>query len=1089
MPAGGGRFITFLTTFLTLVIATLTSSPSFAQTPAFTVLAEVDKPFGGVIRGSDGALYGTSRTGPGTSNCGYIYRLDPQNYGMFTLTILHEFAGGLDDGCQPDGELVEGSDGAFYGTTRAGGPNRDSGAALEGTGSIYKIMPNGEYVFVRFFAGATNDVYDEGLAPTTGLTLGPDGNFYGTTSGGGLGGGTPGPGTIFSITPSGLLTVLDHFSPAKGFSPQDSLTLSGGYLFGTALTSGTSNPAGALFRIAAGGTISRVFTFPWRLCPDPQCYPLGANPYAAPTVVSGSFYLLGHDYGKGGGGTIVRVTASGSGTLVRDFSGLNGRGPNRAMVLGADGSLYGVTRAGGTHDMGTIFRLASNGTFEKLHDFTPAFGSVPEGRLLEISPGEFIGTTSSGNPGGGGLVFRLSVSAGNPAPVATDGSAATTEELAVSGQLGATDSDNDPLSFQIVTNGSKGNAVITDPQTGAFSYTPNADASGVDTFTFKANDGTADSNVATITMTIAPVNDAPVAADGTLTVKLDTTATGMLSATDVDGPGLTFVIEQNGTKGTATITNASTGAFTYTPLPGASGVDAFTFSASDGSVTSNIATVAVNIIHLAVTVISPNGGEHIFVGVPTTIRWNAIGATSLDVVLSRNGVTGTYVFPIPECTGLPGSATSCQWTPQAPASSSGSIKVTARTGTATAVDTSNSTFLLTSAAPSITVTTPNTPLTWAETTARTIQWSHNLGAGSSVRVELSRNAGATWDVVAASVQNAVTQIGSYVWTVSGPVTTAALVRVSWLDGPASDVGDTTFTIAAPSLTVTSPNTAVVWAAGTSHPLTASHNLGAGQSIAFDVSRDGGSTWSPVGVGTTTATGATVSWAVSGPPTNQARIRATWTANPAVSDISDLNFTIAPRVTVTSPNTNVVWAAGTLRTITWNHTLGVGQLVNIDLSTNNGATWSSVATNVANTTTTSGTATVRMPDTVTTQALIRVSPVTFPLDGDTSNVPFTLVAPGVTVTKPNTNFVWAIGSSGTISWTHNLGRAETVNIEVTRDGGSTWTALATNVLNSTDTSGSFTWNATAPATSEARIRVTWVANASVQDISNVNFTIQ
>jgi uncharacterized repeat protein (TIGR03803 family) len=263
MASRGHGFGAPLTILLTLVIAMWSAgaSQSFAQPEStFSVVADVDRPFGGVIRGSDGALYGTSRTGPGASNCGYVYRLDPQSDGTFTLNILHEFVGGLNDGCQPNGELVEGADGAFYGTTWAGGPNRDSGA-LDGTGSIYKMMLNGDYAFVRFFAGATNGFYLEGLGPITGLTMGPDGDFYGTTTAGGIG-GAPGPGTIFSITPAGVLTVLDDFSPEKGSGPQDALTLSGGHLYGTSIASGASNQAGALFRIAPGGAITRVFAFP-----------------------------------------------------------------------------------------------------------------------------------------------------------------------------------------------------------------------------------------------------------------------------------------------------------------------------------------------------------------------------------------------------------------------------------------------------------------------------------------------------------------------------------------------------------------------------------------------------------------------------------------------------------------------------------------------------------------------------------------------------------------------------------------------------------------------------------------------------------
>src|SRR5205823_2573957 len=106
---------------------------------------------------------------------------------------------------------------------------------------------------------------------------------------------------------------------------------------------------------------------------------------------------------------------------------------------------------------------------------------------------------------------------------------------------------------------------ITNAATGAYSYAPNANANGTDTFTFKANDGTLNSNTATVTVTIAAVNDAPVASNGTLAATEDTTATGTLNASDVDLDALTYSIVTNGTKGTATITNIATGAYSYAP--------------------------------------------------------------------------------------------------------------------------------------------------------------------------------------------------------------------------------------------------------------------------------------------------------------------------------------------------------------------------------------------------------------------------------------------------------------------------------------------------------------------------------------------
>ena len=322
------------------------------------------------------------------------------------------------------------------------------------------------------------------------------------------------------------------------------------------------------------------------------------------------------------------------------------------------------------------------------------------------------------------------------------------------------------------------------------------------------------------------------------------------------------------------------------------------------------------------------------------------------------------------------------------------------------------------------------------------------------------------------------------------MTTAALVRVSWTDGSASDVSNTAFSIVAPAITVTTPNTAVSWQAGTSRMLRATHNLGTGQPIAFDVSRDNGTTWNPVGsITTTSATSAALDWVVSGPPTTQARIRAHWVSTPTVFDVSDVSFTIAPRVTVTAPNTAVTWGAGSTRTVTWTHNLGTAELVNIDVSVDNGATWLPLASGVANTTATAGSRAVRMPTTITTQALIRVSPVSYPADGDVSNVPFTLAAPAITVTAPNTNVNWSIGSLRSINWSHNLGTLESVNVEISRDGGNSWTTLASGVTNSGNASGTFSWTVTGPATTTARIRVTWTANGSVQDVGNVNFRIQ
>jgi VCBS repeat-containing protein len=233
----------------------------------------------------------------------------------------------------------------------------------------------------------------------------------------------------------------------------------------------------------------------------------------------------------------------------------------------------------------------------------------------------------------------------NDAPVASNASLTTAEDTAATGTLDATDVDGPALTFAIVTNGTKG-TTITNATTGAFTYTPNAHANGTDTFTFKANDGTTDSNIGTVTVTITAVNDAPVATNDTLTTAEDTPAAGTLSASDIDSPALTYSIVANGTKGTAVVTNTATGAFTYTPNPNANGADTFTFKAHDGALDSNIATVTVTITPVNDAPVASNGSTSVAAGasVSGTLVATDVEGPALTYTIVANGTRGTVVL-------------------------------------------------------------------------------------------------------------------------------------------------------------------------------------------------------------------------------------------------------------------------------------------------------------------------------------------------------------------------------------------------------------------------------------------------------------
>jgi len=160
-----------------------------------------------------------------------------------------------------------------------------------------------------------------------------------------------------------------------------------------------------------------------------------------------------------------------------------------------------------------------------------------------------------------------------------------------------TDIESDPLTAAEVTGPSNG--ILTLSSDGSFTYTPNANFNGSDSFTYKANDGTTDSNTATVTITVTAINDLPVGVIDTYSTDEDTplvvdVASGVLANdTDVDGDSLTAIKLTDPTNGSLTI--LADGSFTYTPAAEFSGSDSFTYNANDGTSDSSSVTVSITI--------------------------------------------------------------------------------------------------------------------------------------------------------------------------------------------------------------------------------------------------------------------------------------------------------------------------------------------------------------------------------------------------------------------------------------------------------------------------------------------------------------
>jgi uncharacterized repeat protein (TIGR03803 family) len=310
---------------------------------------------------------------------------------------------------------VQGKDGNFYGTTPSGGTNPVNG----GYGIIFRLNPvTGIETNLYSFGSYTND----GIIPRCALVLGSDGNFYGTTSGG----GTYGDGTVFRITPGGVYTNLYSFggSPTDGNEPYAGLVLgSDGNFYGTTSGGGSNavfTDSGTVFRISPGGSETVLYSFG-------SDYPDGNDGYGPQTpLVQGSD---GNFYGttKYGGvnylddGTVFRISPSGAYTNLYSFNGYptDGATPN-TLVQGSDGNFYGTAEQGGTNFYGTIFLISPDGAYTNLYSFIgpangyPDDGQTPGAPLVQASDGSFYGTTLYGGIAGGN-VFQLTVPLSLPA--------------------------------------------------------------------------------------------------------------------------------------------------------------------------------------------------------------------------------------------------------------------------------------------------------------------------------------------------------------------------------------------------------------------------------------------------------------------------------------------------------------------------------------------------------------------------------------------------------------------------------------------------------------------------------------------------
>jgi VCBS repeat-containing protein len=203
----------------------------------------------------------------------------------------------------------------------------------------------------------------------------------------------------------------------------------------------------------------------------------------------------------------------------------------------------------------------------------------------------------------------------NDTPVAANDSYLAVEDMPLTVTAAGVldnDSDVDGTALSAVLVSGPAHGTLTLDASGSFTYTPDANYHGADSFTYEAHDGSAESNVATVSLTIDLANDAPAAADDAYSVSEDQSLTiagpGLLANDgDVDGDSFTAVLDSGPAHGTLSL-NAD-GSFNYTPDADYYGSDSFSYQARDSSAASNVATVTLTITSINDTPLVDAGAD------------------------------------------------------------------------------------------------------------------------------------------------------------------------------------------------------------------------------------------------------------------------------------------------------------------------------------------------------------------------------------------------------------------------------------------------------------------------------------------------
>ncbi len=360
---------------------------AMANAQTYTVLynfgshqGDPEAPTGVLAQGSDGGIYGTSSPILNTAPVD-VFRFTPSG----VLTVIHDF--GLSDNV-PSGGVTLGTDGRFYGVI-------GHIPGVDFYGAVFKLTASGNLNVLHVFQGGADAQWPQSPPIET-----FDGNFYGTSPGGGS---NCNCGTVYKMTPAGTTTLIHVFDGTDGNGPQSPpMQATNGNLYGTTWGGGLKND-GTVFEISPSGKFSVIFNFHF----TDGGAPLGQLVQAQ----DGDLYGTTVAGGPNNAGVVFKIS-HGTYTVLHYFTGGSGGSGSLGLVQATDGNFYGLS--GGGSGNGTIVRISPSGDFATIYSFPSdgSMGSNPNSTLFQHTNGLLYGTTQAGGSANRGVFFSFDIGAG-----------------------------------------------------------------------------------------------------------------------------------------------------------------------------------------------------------------------------------------------------------------------------------------------------------------------------------------------------------------------------------------------------------------------------------------------------------------------------------------------------------------------------------------------------------------------------------------------------------------------------------------------------------------------------------------------------